>query len=104
MEPEDKPYERNPAKFVMMPGNAIGRHLYVEKRMKAMAEDSSNFEINKAEYNDTSIGFITSGIPYQYVKEACPKCFRIKSLVWFPPLPKKLIEEFASKVEKTLHI
>ena len=99
VEPEDKPYERNPAKFVMMPGNAIGRHLYVEKRMKAMAEDSSNFEINKAEYNDTSIGFITSGIPYQYVKEACPNASVLK-LGMVHPLPKKLIEEFASKVEK----
>lgn len=99
VEPEDKIYERNPAKFVMMPGNAIGRHLYVEKRMKAMAEDSSNFEINKVEYNDTSIGFITSGIPYQYVKEACPNASVLK-LGMVHPLPKKLIEEFASKVEK----
>lgn len=99
VEPEDKPYERNPAKFVMMPGNAIGRHLYVEKRMKAMAEDSSNFEINKAEYNDTSIGFITSGIPYQYVKEACPNASVLK-LGMVHPLPKKLIEEFASKIDK----
>ncbi len=99
VEPEDKLYERNPAKFVMMPGNAIGRHLYVEKRMKAMAEDSSNFEINKAEYNDTSIGFITSGIPYQYVKEACPNASVLK-LGMVHPLPKKLIEEFASKVDK----
>lgn len=99
VEPEDKPYERNPAKFVMMPGNAIGRHIYVEKRMKAMAEDSCNFKINKAEYNDTSIGFITSGIPYQYVKEACPNASVLK-LGMVHPLPKKLIEEFASKVEK----
>lgn len=99
VEPEDKPYKRNPAKFVMMPGNAIGRHLYVEKRMKAMAEDGSNFKINKVEYNDTSIGFITSGIPYQYVKEACPNASVLK-LGMVHPLPKKLIEEFASKVEK----
>ncbi|MCI9081927.1 MAG: indolepyruvate ferredoxin oxidoreductase subunit alpha [Lachnospiraceae bacterium] len=99
VEPEDKPYERNPAKFVMMPGNAIGRHVYVEQRMKAMADDSSSFVINRAEYNDTSIGFITSGIPYQYVKEACPNASVLK-LGMVHPLPRKLIEEFASKVEK----
>ena len=64
-----------------------------------MAEDGSNFEINKVEYNDTSIGFITSGIPYQYVKEACPNASVLK-LGMVHPLPKKLIEEFASKVEK----
>lgn len=97
--PEDKTYERNPGKFVMMPGNAIGRHVYVEQRMKALAEDGSSFAINRAEYNDTSIGFITSGIPYQYVKEACPNASVLK-LGMVHPLPKKLIEEFASKVDK----
>ncbi len=98
-EVEDKSYERNPAKFVMMPGAAVGRHIYVENRMKAMAEDGSDFPINKAEYNDTSIGFITSGIPYQYVKEACPDASVLK-LGMVNPLPRKLIEEFASKVDK----
>ena len=99
VEPEDKLYERNPSKFVMMPANAIGRHVYVEQRMKSMAEDSSSFAINRAEYNDTSIGFITSGIPYQYVKEACPNASVLK-LGMVHPLPRRLIEEFASKVEK----
>lgn len=99
VEVEDKPYERNPGKFVMMPANAIGRHVYVEQRMKAMAEDGCGFAINKAEYHDTSIGFITSGIPYQYVKEACPNASVLK-LGMVHPLPRKLIEEFASKVDK----
>ena len=100
--PQDKVYERNPAKFVMMPANAIGRHVYVEQRLKAMAEDGCAFAINQAEYHDTSIGFITSGIPYQYVKEACPDASVLK-LGMVHPLPKKLIEEFASKVD-TLYI
>ncbi|MDE7311660.1 MAG: indolepyruvate ferredoxin oxidoreductase subunit alpha [Eubacterium sp.] len=100
--PEDKGYERNPAKFVMMPANAIGRHVYVEQRLKAMAKDGCTFAVNRAEYNDTSIGFITSGIPYQYVKEACPNASVLK-LGMVHPLPRKLIEEFASKVD-TLYI
>lgn len=95
----DKPYERNVAKFVMMPGMAKLRHLYVEERLKKMAEDASSYAINKAEYNDTSIGFITSGIPYQYVKEACPNASVLK-LGMVHPLPRKLIEEFAAKVDK----
>ena len=95
----DKPYERNVAKFVMMPGMAKQRHIYVEQRLKKMAEDACTLSINKAEYNDTSIGFITSGIPYQYVKEACPNASVLK-LGMVHPLPRKLIEEFASKVDK----
>ncbi len=97
VEPEDKPYERNPAKYVMMPGNAKGRHVFVENRMKKMAEDASHMEINRAEYRDLSIGFIASGIAYQYVREACPDASVLK-LGLVHPLPRKLIEEFASKV------
>ncbi len=100
--PEDKPYERNIAKNVMMPGNAIKRHLVVEERLKRMAEDASTMDINKVEYRDTKIGVITSGIPYQYVKEALPEASVLK-LGLVHPLPRKLIEEFASKVE-TLYI
>lgn len=95
---EDKPYERNPAKYVMMPANAIGRHVYVEQRMNALAQDGCGFAINRAEYRDTSVGFITSGIPYQYVREACPNASVLK-LGMVHPLPKKLIEEFAQKVD-----
>ncbi|MBR4966174.1 MAG: indolepyruvate ferredoxin oxidoreductase subunit alpha, partial [Lachnospiraceae bacterium] len=68
----DKPYERNAAKNVMMPGNAKMRHLFVEKRLKDMAEDACSMAVNKVVYNDTKIGVITSGIPYQYVKEVLP--------------------------------
>ncbi len=73
VEPEDKPYEKNPAKYVMMPANAKGRHVYVEERMNRMAQDGCQMEINRAEYRDTAIGFVASGIAYQYVREACPR-------------------------------
>lgn len=98
-EREDLPYERDPAKFVMMPGNAIKRHLIVEARMKKMAQDACHFAVNRVEYKDRSVGFITSGIPYQYVKEAMPNASVLK-LGLVHPLPRKLIEEFASNVEK----
>lgn len=95
----DREYTRNPAKNVMMPGNAIKRHIHVEDRMNRMEEDGYSFPINKVEYNDKSIGFITSGIPYQYVKEVFPEASVLKLGVVYP-LPKKLIQEFASKVDK----
>lgn len=101
-EPEDKVYERNVGKNVMMPGNAKMRHIFVEKRMKDLAKDSSSFSINKAIYKDKSIGFITSGIPYEYVKEACPDASVLK-LGMVHPLPVDLIKEFASNVE-TLYV
>ena len=98
-EPFDIPYERDMAKYVMMPGNAIKRHVVVEARMKQMAEDANSFPVNRVEYNDLSVGFITNGIAYQYVKEAMPQASVLK-LGLLNPLPRKLIEEFASKVDK----
>lgn len=98
-EPPCVPYERNVGKFVMMPGNAKQRHLFVEERMNKMKEDSSSFPINKAEYQDLSVGIITSGIPYLYVKEAMPNASVLK-LGIVNPLPRRLIEEFAQQVDK----
>lgn len=102
VEVPDRAYTRNPAKNVMMPGNAIGRHVHVEERMNRLVEDSSHFDINVTEYGDGKIGFITSGIAYQYVKEVFPNASVLK-LGMVHPLPKKLIEEFAQRVE-TLYI
>lgn len=95
----DKVYERDFKKNVMMPGNAKGRHLVVEDRMNRLAEDGKDMWINKVEMRSEKIGFITSGIPYQYVREACPEASVLK-LGMVNPLPRKMIEDFASKVEK----
>lgn len=102
VEPEDKPYEKDIRKNVMMPGNAKLRHIEIEKRNLELAEAANTMAINKVEMNNTKIGVITSGIPYQYVKEAIPNASVLK-LGMVNPLPKKLIEEFAQKVE-TLYI
>jgi len=94
----DKPYERNVRKYVMMPASAIGRHVVVEARDNKIAEDGVTFPVNKMEIADKKIGFITSGVPYQYVKEVCPNASVLK-LGLINPLPKKLIEDFISQVD-----
>ena len=98
VEIEDKPYEKNIRKTVMMPGNAKFRHVEIEQRNLELAEAANTLPINRVEMNDTKIGVITSGIPYQYVKEALPNASVLK-LGLVNPLPRKLIEEFAAKVE-----
>ena len=97
--PEDKPYVKDIRKTVMMPGNAKLRHIEIEKRNKELAEAANTLPINRVEMNDTKIGVITSGIPYQYVKEALPNASVCK-LGLVNPLPRKMIEDFASKVDK----
>ena len=97
-EVEDKVYERSMAKYVMMPASAIGRHKVVEARELQMGKDASTFPVNKVEMKDTKIGFITSGVAYQYVKEACPDASVLKLGV-VNPLPRKLIEDFIASCE-----
>lgn len=98
----DKEYVKNIRKAVMMPANAKARHVEIEARMEELAEAANTLSINRVEMNDTKIGVITSGIPYQYVKEALPTASVLK-LGLINPLPKKLIADFASKVD-TLYV
>ena len=102
VEPEDRPYVKNIQKNVMMPGNAKIRHIEIEKRNLELAEEANTLPLNRVEMHDTKIGVITSGIPYQYVREALPDASVLK-LGMVNPLPRKLIEEFAEKVD-TLYI
>lgn len=98
-EVKDKPYEKDVRRTVMMPANAKLRHIEIEKRNLELMEAANTLSVNRVEMNDTKIGVITSGIPYQYVKEALPEASVLK-LGMVNPLPRKLIENFAAKVEK----
>ena len=93
------PYEKNIQNYVAMPAMAKKLHVAQEKRMNRIAEDSSSMEINRVEMGDTSIGIITSGICYQYVKEAMPDVSVLK-MGLINPIPKKMIEDFAAAVDK----
>ena len=99
VEPPMKPYEKNIAKYVMMPGNAIRRHPVVEERTRKLAEWAETAEINRVEPGeDHKIGIITSSTSYQYVKEVCGDRFPILKLGMVWPLPAKKIKEFAASV------
>ncbi len=95
-----KAYEKNPQKYIMMPGNAIRRHPIVEQRQKDLAEFAENCIYNKVEFNSEEIGVITSGCSYLYVKEALGDSVSILKIGMPNPLPEKLIRDFAKKVKK----
>lgn len=95
----DKEYVKDIRRTVMMPVNAKLRHIEIEKRNEELAEAANTLPLNRVEMNGTKIGVITSGIAYQYVKEALPNASVLK-LGLLNPLPRKLIEDFAAKVEK----
>lgn len=94
-----KPYVKDPSKYVMMPAMARGRHLAVEKRMAELRSFAETTSLNRIEWGRKDIGVITSGISYQYAREAFGDVSYLKlGLVY--PLPEGLIREFASKVDK----
>ena len=94
------PYEKNPQKYVMMPGNAIRRHPIVEDRMTAIAEYGEDCPLNTVEMNDSEIGVITAGICYQYAKEALGDKVNYLKLGIVNPMPVKIIKDFAAKCKK----
>ncbi len=98
--PEVKPYEKNPAKYIMMPGNAIRRHPIVEERTQKLVEYAETTPINRVEMGDTKIGIITSGANYQYVKEVFGDKASVLKLGMVHPLPVQKIKDFAAAVEK----
>lgn len=98
--PETIPYEKNIAKYVMMPGNAIRRHPVVEERMRKLAEYAETSELNCVEMGDTAFGIVTSSTSYQYVKEVFGGKASVLKLGMVNPLPEKLILDFAAKVQR----
>ena len=96
----EKKYEKNIAKYVMMPGNAIRRHPVVEARTAALAEFAENCTFNRVEEGGKELGVITDSTSYQYVKEVFGDSVSILKLGMVNPLPVKLIKDFAATVER----
>ena len=97
---EVKEYEKNIGKNVMMPANAVKRHVVVEERIKALKAYAENTTLNKIEDNGSKIGVIANGITYMYAKEALGTDVNYLKLGMIYPLPEKLIKDFAAKCEK----
>jgi indolepyruvate ferredoxin oxidoreductase alpha subunit len=92
-------FVRDPAKWVMLPVNARARHRLVEERTKALAAWAEEAEVNRIEPGDPEIGIVTSGVSYQYVKEAFPEASVLKiGMCW--PLPAGKIRRFAASVQR----
>lgn len=98
--PPTKPYEKNPAKFVMMPGFAKKRHTVVEAKLAEAAKYAETSPLNKVEYNSTEIGIITAGNCYLYAKEALGDKASYLKLGVINPLPIDIIRDFAAKCER----
>lgn len=95
--PEPVPYVKNASKYVMLPANARRRKPAVLRRIEELSAYAEDTPANRVEWGDTSFGFVTGSISYQYVKDAFPSASVLKLGLSYP-LPVNLITEFAGKV------
>lgn len=95
-------WHKDPARWVMVPGNARGRipKMYArEKLLRAEAEASPLNQITEG--TDRRIGFITSGPAAMHVSEAFPDAPLFK-LGLSCPAPVERLRAFAASVESVL--
>ena len=92
-------FERNPAKYVMVPGHAYQRHIFIEKRLKKLAALAERTRLNRIEPGSKKQGFITSSVTYQYLREVYPEASFLKLGMSYPFCDEK-IREFAKSVRR----
>lgn len=95
-----KAYVKNPQKYVMTPAFGRERHKFVEERTVKLVEYAETSSLNSIEINGGDIGIITSGIAYQYAKEALGDKASYLKLGIVNPLPVNIIKDFAAKFKK----
>jgi indolepyruvate ferredoxin oxidoreductase alpha subunit len=101
--PEAKTFPRNPAKYVMVPGNAVKRHPVTEQRILDIAQFAETFPFNRLEPGNPELGILTCGVAYQYAKEVFPTASILRlGMTW--PLPVQLIRSFAASVKRLIVI
>ena len=95
---EIRPYEKNPAKYVMMPANAKKRHVVVEEHLAALREFAETTELNRVEVSEgATVGIITSGNAYNYAREVFGDSASYLKLGLIFPMPERLICDFAAQ-------
>ena len=99
-EHELKPYEKNPAKNVMLPAFAKPKHVKVEERTVALRQWAETSGINVVEDNGAKVGVIVEGAVYQYAHEALGDSVNYLKLGMLWPLPDQLLKDFAAANEK----
>lgn len=96
---EQKPYEKNPQKYVMMPAMAKKKHFVVEQRTADLTAYAETSPLNSTIMTGGKIGVITSGAAYQYAREALGDTASYLKLGMVNPLPVELIKTFAAQFD-----
>ncbi len=101
--PDLKPasFTRSPSKYVMVPSNARVRRRAMEERIVKLQDYVESFPLNQMLLADRRLGVISNGVAYQYAREVFKDASHLK-LTTLYPFPAKLIQKFASEVERVI--
>jgi len=90
-------FKHDVEKYVMLPVHVRLRRPAVEERLVKLTAYADNFPGNHVIKGEKRLGVISSGVAYQYAREAFPKASFLKLGMTYP-LPQNLIREFAALV------
>ncbi|MCX6089643.1 MAG: indolepyruvate ferredoxin oxidoreductase subunit alpha [Candidatus Atribacteria bacterium] len=94
-------YARDANKYVMIPVFARIRRHILEERMDRIKKWVETTPLNRVEMRDQSLGIITGGVLYEYIREVLPDASVLKLGVSFP-LPLQKIKTFTQAVERVV--
>ncbi|MEW6443329.1 MAG: indolepyruvate ferredoxin oxidoreductase subunit alpha [bacterium] len=92
-------FRKDPPKYVMVPMYARQRHELVERRMEQLADLSESTPLNRVEPGEGTLGIVSSGVAYQYAREAFPRASFLK-IGMSHPLPAAKIRAFAEGLKE----
>jgi indolepyruvate ferredoxin oxidoreductase alpha subunit len=99
--PKPEGIARDTKKYTMLPGYARPKHPLIEGHLKELRKEGATCPINVIEKGDTKLGIISSGVAYQYAKEAQPDATFLKLGLTYP-LSEKLVQDFAKTVDEVV--
>ncbi len=79
-----KEYEKDTSRRVVIPAHARRLHVKVEKRLQEIRAFAETSPLNRVEEGDPKVGVISSGIAYEYARDAFPDATFLKLGLSFP--------------------
>ena len=94
-----KEYAKDTSRRVVIPAHARRLHVKVEERLCRLKEYAEKSPLNRVEDGDPKVGVISSGIAYQYARDAFPTATFLKLGMSFP-FPTELVRKFAARFDR----
>jgi indolepyruvate ferredoxin oxidoreductase alpha subunit len=96
-------FKHDVEKYVMLPVHVRLRRPVIEERLVKLTAYADTYPGNRIIKGDRSLGVVSSGVAYQYAREAFPKASYLKLGMTYP-LPQKLLHQFAAQVDRLIVI